>query len=492
MSSSHTWIRNDDLRRIRQDAARTQRAEAETARIRSEAQARERRINEQHQANLNSLNRTIQQMGQNNTREMDRLRTETRTALGTQAANFRAQLERERESARAEMRAERARTASEISRINSRIDRTDAAVASVRRVTDAISTRVDSMDREYDRRFNEIAQRESDNRERASMHLAILSELLNSISTLKPNKFTDGELYANLLALQNNIRQNIENGQYDAALALAQGSILDAQRLLTRLTILNDEFNERLRTVRALQNQIRETIEGFGEAADNVITYTDANDVEYVQEYDIDEWSGGMFSGIVSRFEAISARLDGAEDATDIDLEELERINCSLEHVTESIEECDRIAQDAVIGSYAVEETSHTIFDVMRSEGYTASESTFADNDEKKPFVQSFVDGNGNTVSIVVANGENPEQAVIALETYNEGAEPDEFVRRTAREGIYSALRERGIEIEDVEHRDDCDKNPTSDAFIANSVAEYAEANSARRQQDAERVVQSI
>ena len=32
----------------------------------------------------------------------------------------------------------------------------------------------------------------------------------------------------------------------------------------------------------------------------------------------------------------------------------------------------------------------------------------------------------------------------------------------------------------------------TSDAFIANSVAEYAEANSARRQQDAERVVQSI
>lgn len=492
MSSSHTWVRNDDLRRIREQAARAQRAEAEAARIRSEAQERERRINQQHQSNLNSLNRTIEQMGQNNSREMDRLRTETRTALGTQAANFRVRLERERESARAEMRAERERTANEISGINRRIDRTDAAVASVRRVTDSLSTRIDGMAREYDRCFNEIAQRESDNKERASMHLALLSELLNSISTLKPNKFTDGELYANLLSLQNSIRQNIENGQYDAALSLAQGSILDAQRLLTRLTILNDEFNERLRAVRALQNQIRETIEGFGPDVQNVITYTDANGEKYEDRYEIDEWSGGMFSDIVSRFETISTRVDGAEDATDIDLEELERINCSLEHVVSCIEECDRIAQDAVIASYAVEETSRTIYDIMRSEGYTDSESDFADGDKKKPFVQSFVDDNGNTVSIVVASGNNSEQSVIALETYNEGDEPDEYVRRTAREGIYSALRERGIEIEDVEHRDDCDKNPTSDAFIANSVEEYTQATSTRLQEEAARVVQSI
>ena len=116
----------------------------------------------------------------------------------------------------------------------------------------------------------------------------------------------------------------------------------------------------------------------------------------------------------------------------------------------------------------------------MRSEGYTDSESDFAYGDKKKPFVQSFVDDNGNTVSIVVASGNNSEQSVIALETYNEGDEPDEYVRRTAREGIYSALRERGIEIEDVEHRDDCDKNPTSDAFIANSVEEYTQATSTR------------
>lgn len=492
MSSSHTWIRNDELRRIRQDAARVQRAEAETARIRSEAQVRERRINEQHQANLNSLNRTIQQMGQNNTREMERLRTETRTALGAQAASFRAQLEQERASARVAMRAERERTENAIANVNSRIDRTNMAVDGIRRATDIIARRVDNMAQQYNTMFNQIAQQEADDKERASMHLAMLSDLLSSISALKPNKFTDGEVYADLLSLQDSIRQNIENGQYDAALALAQGSILDATRLLDRLAILNDEFNERLREVRALQNQIRETIEGFGEHAENVITYTDSNNVEHVEEYDIDEWSGGMFGGIVSRYESIAARLDRAEDAPNIDLEELERINCSLEHVSESIEECDRIAQDAVISSFAVEETSGTIYSIMRAEGYTASESAFADNDEKMPFVQSFVDGNGNTVSIVVANGENPEQAVIALETYNEGAEPDEFVRRTAREGIYSALRERGIEIEDVEHRDDCDKNPTSDAFIANSVAEYSEAASTRREQEVARVVQSI
>lgn len=492
MSSSHTWIRNDDLRRIRQEAARAQRAEDETARIRRESQARERRINEQHQANLDSLNRTIQQMGRNNTREMESLRMETRTALGMQAASFREQLARERESARAEIRAEHERTANEISRIDGRINRANAQIASIRHVTDTMSNRIDEMSREYDRRFNEIAQRESDNKERAVMHLAVLSELIDGISSLKPNKFTDGVLYANLITLRNNVRQNIENTQYDASLALAQGSILDAQRLLTRLTIMNDEFNESLRNVRVLQNQIREEIDGFGEAADNVIMYTDSNGTEYAHEYDINEWSGGMFNSIVTRFEAISARLDGAENDTDIDLDELERIAGSLERVIGSIEECDRIAQDAVISSYAVEETSHTIYEVMRAEGYVNNASAFADDDEKKPFIQSFVDDNGNTVSVVVANGELPEQAVVALETYNEGAERDDFVRRTAREGIYSALRERGIEIEDVENRDDCDKNPTSDAFIENSVAEYTEINSTRRQQDVNRVVQSI
>ena len=492
MSSYQTYIRNDELSRLRQQAERVQRAEAEMQRIREQTQARERNISQQYQNNLSSLNRTIQQLGNNNTREMERLRTETRSALGAQAAAFRDQLQREREAARAEIQAERTRTANEIANVNNRIDRTNRAVDGIRRATDTIARRVDSMAREYDRRFNEIAQREAGNKERAFLHSAELSDLLASIEALKPNKFTDGTEYTDLSSLLDSINQNIENGQYDAALALAQGNILNARHLFATLTVINEEFNDRLRRVRTLQSELRERIESYGDKAGNELIYPGKDGEEFRQQYDINEWSGGMFGRIVARFEEISERLENAEEDISIDLEEIERISLSLEHIEESITECDTFARNELIASYAVEETARTIYQALNDEGYSNVENGFVDGDERKPYPLVFDDGNGNTVSVVVSQGENPEQAVISFETFHDSKEPDEYIRRTTRDGINSALRDRGIEIEDVEHRDDCDKNPTSGDFIANSVAEYSQAVLERRNGDMARVIESI
>lgn len=499
MSSDHTWIRNSELRRIREQASRVQRAEAEAQRIRQQSAERERRITQQYQANINSINNTVQQIGRRTSDEIARLSSETRNALGQQAVNFRQQLEQERNSARAAIRQERERTDREISAINNRVGavegrvrRAEAAIDGVRRATDAINTRVNSMYADFSRRFDAIAQREADHRDRANIYLAQLSDLMTTISNLQPERFTDGVQYADLNATMQNIISNIENGQYDAAVSLAQNAIIDASRLVTFLTINNDEFNERLSQIRSEQNRILERIEGFGPSSQNEIEFTDSSGEEYSQTYDINEWSGGLFNELVSEFNAVSERLRNVENDSSIDIEELERIGNNLTHIDESITDCDSYARDELIRSYSVEDTARRIYDALSEEGFELGENGFENDDERAPFTLNCEDDAGNTVSVVIASGDAVDKPSFMIEAYTPGDEQDETLRAAIKDGVITAITEHGVEVEHTEHRNDCHKNPNINAFAENSLNECAEILQERRNAARARVVESI
>lgn len=490
MSSSHTWIRNDDLRRIREQATRAQalvqRAENETRRIKEQAKERERIINQQHQANINSLNSTIQQMGRTNAREMENLRTETRETLGAWSANFRRQLDAERANARAVLQEERARTNREISAINSRVSavesrvqRTETAVAGIRRATELLNDRVTDIARDFSRRFDEIAQRESDQAERARLYLGQLTTLISTIQGMHPEKFTPRQLQR-LIDMRNAIIDNINDGIYQAAISLAQDANIDANRQIHVLNIDNERFNERIAEVRNRGNEIRERIDGFSSEADNAIQVrVSGEDVSW--DYDIRYWSDGQFETIVSQFETIQARLNDAENDDSIDLEELERIACTLDYIDEAITDCDTYARNELISSFSIEDTANRIYDILSEEGWDLSENGFENNDEKNPYALNCTDGAGNTVSIVIGSGETAEQPSFIVEVYGDDVEHNEVRRRATKEGINAALEASGIVIEETEHRDDCAQNPNVETFLTNSMGRCSEIMNRRR-----------
>ena len=143
---------------------------------------------------------------------------------------------------------------------------------------------------------------------------------------------------------------------------------------------------------------------------------------------------------------------------------------------------------------------ARTVYEVFTGEGYSVGENGHATGDEKRPYSFLINDDEGNTISVVVAqdvesqliedgNSQKPQQAVIALETYNDG---DDFMRQTVEETIRTALGERGICISDSVHRTDCGYNPTPESFVENSVEQYSNIADRNRQETISRVVQSI
>lgn len=486
MSSSHTYVRNDDLRRIREQAARVQRAEAESRRIQEQAKEREIAINQQHQANIDLLNSTIEQIGRSNAREMDNLRAETRETLGVWSANVRQQLNAETSNIRSIVRDERERTNREISAINtrvgaveSRIQRTETAVAGIRRATELLNDRVSDISRNITRRFDEIANRESGHEEMARLCLTQLSSLITTIQDMHPEKFTPGEL-SRLIRIRESILNDINDGIYQAAVSLSQDAIIDATRQVVALTEYNHIYNERIAEIRQRANEIQQRIEGYGKEADNAIV-VNVGGQEISWDYDIRYWSDNQFETVVSQFEAIQTRLNNADNDDNINLEELERIACSLEYTDEAITECDEYARNELISSFAIEETANRIYNTLSTEGWILGENGYRNNNEKEPYILNFRDGAGNIVSIVVGSGETPEQASYIVETYGDGFEPSDVRRRATKEGVTAALEANGITSETTEHKDDCDENPNVEAFVSNSAEICNEIMNRRR-----------
>lgn len=307
---------------------------------------------------------------------------------------------------------------------------------------------------------------------RARATLEEADRLLGQIRALHPEALLPEE-YAALEALRASIAANLEAGDFQAALAVSQGSVLRAGRLLTRLAVLNQRQEARTAVLRAQASELQLRAERLASPGGALAFELDGEAAEL--PYDISFWSHGAFDGIAGQIAALSARL---QSPAPLGEEELRAAAGQLAQLGELLDRCDREARRELAGAAAVDHTVQRLYNGLNARGWTLTGSGRQDGDSRKPYSMTYDDGLGNTVSIVVAGGEDPETPSFFYEAFS----PSEGMAAAVKADVGAALRAEGLIPGPVTERDDCALNHSPGAFIARAEREAAQL-SARRQE---------
>jgi len=425
MSHSYRSVRTEEYDRLRREAQNAERLQSENETIRANAAAREREINSLYKKNLDSLNSRITQVRQESSAEVNRISRDFRSRLAEQSAQH----------------------AKDFENVNNRVS--------------AVDNKVNEMEEYFNSRFDEFERTSSDKRERANRNSQLLDDVLYTIGQLRPDKFEPGKL-ADLKRLRDDAGKNIQNGDYEAAIATLEGGIRSAHKLAARLTILNNEFNTLLRETSLRANKIRERIESFEPSNGNTIEFSFEGE-DYCFEYDITHWAGEQYNAIKTRMSGLLQQLEEAP-ASQLDIQGLERLSNEFRHVDSDLSDCDRLGRDEMVRSCVAEDMVKRIHNFLSDKGWSAFKTEHLDNDDRQPYQMIYTDGAGNKVAIVIHGTENPESPSFS-------AHPDsdnDFVKNNVLDWIADGLQDVGVDLSPPEKSEACEANPTAEEFAHN------------------------
>lgn len=436
MSSNHTRVSAREWSEMQQRIADTNayvinRAE-EAQRIRAEAERRSREIAAAHEANTRAVNQAVNTLVNAYQRTLEEAQGQFAARIAAQSADFRGQLQ--------EMLQE------------------------VRNVSDSLrrsDSRVDALARQYHDAFQARLTQVGQGKERAQAIVQELDRFLRQIQELNPERFAPGD-YAALGALRASAAANIRTGDYQAAAIVSQNSILTAARILTRLTLANETYNQQLAEARTEAAAVANHVEELS-SRDGVLS-VEIGGEQQEYEYDIAYWSDGGFDALRNQLAAAEARLSSGG----LSVRELAETRNEIAQIRTRLEQCDQRARRAMAGTVFVEDTVSRLDNSLSDRGWELVEAGHHEGDAREPYALRYDDGNGNTVSIVVSAGEKTDEPIYALEVFSEDAVRASIIK----EGIHASMEEEGVRIEGIERRDDCHRNPTPEVFRQNMVAE--------------------
>ena len=231
----------------------------------------------------------------------------------------------------------------------------------------------------YDAAFQARLEQLTQGAQRAEMILEELDRLLGQIQQLNPERFRPVD-YTTLQTLRNSVEQNIQNGDYQAATLVSQGSILTATRVLAQLTVDNDTYGRQLEAARIemanLQNRINEL------ASDAGVLAVEVQGQRQEFDYDINYWSNGEFQEIQNRLTQVQARLM----EPDLSVAELNELGNQVNSLQNELEQCDQRARRAMAGSVFVEETADRLSEILGEQGWEATIDQHHGEDAKAPY----------------------------------------------------------------------------------------------------------
>lgn len=324
--------------------------------------------------------------------------------------------------------------------------------------------------------FNDYIAREADAGKRAGLLSEELNSMLAQIEQLSPEVFKPAE-YNGLLSLVNHVAENISRGDYNAALTVSQNGILESTQLLTRLMILNEQYNDRLANVQSQMLDLRQRFDSFDSEADGVIP-VNVGDETIDYEYDISFWSEGNYETLRERFNYLANILDHADEVK-IPEKQLQDVEGEIGVLSQLLDECDLFAREAMIAS-ASNFRSAEVADVFINQlGYRLQASGYKDDDDRKPYTMTYVNGNGTELVAVLASSGNSEKPEFIIEVVSD----DEVEADITKRGVLSGLQSAGAELTVPAISNDCENNTTADAFINRVVAERETLRQSRRPQ---------
>lgn len=332
-----------------------------------------------------------------------------------------------------------------------RMDSLRRSIHDVRGQADRVDAKIDELADSVTARFRAIADAAERERSRAQIYVNQFEELLRQVNELHPDKLTPGVVEQELAPVSNFLAMDMANGDYQAAIGVAQTKIPEAVALRTRLELLNAEF-------RALQAEAAQLMEELGQEirrlqdADRNSGTVHVGGNGYAYDGDIVFWTNDLFTLAEQNFAGACRRWELAE--AEMDLESMRITIDQLNRIAIQMTECEELAHHEFQIFAMVQNLAASIYEVLTAdEAWTLSQSGFAEGDARRAFRMAYTDGDGSTASFVlIPNREVSAQGkpgeIQFMVDVCDGIQTRSRERcRILRDGILSRLQSREIDI---------------------------------------------
>lgn len=406
---------------------------------------------------LNDLRYRSQLAEQRRSRAEQDLREAHRRLAETEAAASR-RIDGDRQRLQAALRAEEDRLSGEFSRLQSSLDQAiQQQNRELHRQLDGLrgdlartNARVDSAEQQikdltdrFDREFRAIADRSAAQRERAQCYRDQLDGLLRGIDGLHPEQLAPGQAEP-LRDSRRFLDADLANGDYQAAIGVAQSNLPAALRLLGELEQRNGEYDRLSVQVRASILQVRQRMQELEDPKGNAAV-VQSSDLEFSYNGDIEFWSGGLLGQLCASFDREQGQVE--EYLADMDLENLRIAVERIPQYLPRLDLCRQFAREEFHLSCGVQELALNLHDALTEDGsWALTRSGFPEGDPRRSYWAVFQDPLGHTAAAVVQpnrGGEPP--AVFSLDACDGDQVRNEGLCAILRDGALARLTDWGI-----------------------------------------------
>ncbi len=424
-------------------------------------------VNSETTAAINNINRSLERTTDDIYRDMERISDETRLAIGRLRVEHNQQIQGIKD---------------DISLANRNIQQ--------------VGSRIDSLAAEHDRKMREIARNISAQKDRGVFYRNMLTDCMAQLSELHPDKLAP-EDYSFLNGLAEFIEDDIKTGDYQAAIALAQQAVVDAQRLRISLELMNQDFERLSNEISGLRSGIDSTIDTYKKPEKNRVRlgkpYEDAGE-EF--DGDIVHWAQDVIENLFSMYYNECNQLDN-EFVPNMDIDNMETALDAIKPVPEKLEGCRVIAHDEFYVYDRVCDMMSNIHNALtRDESWTLSSSGFSNEDNRLAYTAVYKphDGEHAVTVMVLPNrpvarrtktrrGETVEYGPVQVRintTDSNGRVDDKYTCEDVRQAVLSRLESDGVGIDFDELRRATAENTASEVFISRANAEGSKSRESR------------
>lgn len=390
--------------------------------------------------------------------EKDRLRRIEKD--GARAADRDAALMRERMAAETdrlldgidevsdEMRAALDRHVAETQR---EMDGMRRSITEVQRQAERLDDKVDNLAASVSARFQALADATTREHYRARLYTNQFNETMRRVTALHPEKLTPGVVEQELAPVSDFLATDLVNHDYQAAIGLAQSKLPEAIALHSRLEYLNALFRDLQEEATALIEEMQQRMGALQDTARNCQSIQ-VGEQHYEYDGDIVFWTSELFNQVTQNLEGICQRYAQAE--TDMDLDGMRLAICQLHQIALQISECEDLALHEFQIFGMVQNLASVIHSVLtQDEAWALSGSGFAEDDARRAFQMTYVDGDGNTASfVVIPNREvsdhgQPGEVQFLVDVCDGSTTQNPHRCQVLRNGILARLEHYGVQI---------------------------------------------
>lgn len=342
-----------------------------------------------------------------------------------------------------------------------------------------VGQRIDELADQFNSNINSILSRVENQKDRARAYSNQLRLLLEHIAELHPDKLTPGEyeLLSEGLAYA---ESDANNGDYEAAIGVAQTHIPVAAELRTRLEVLNDEFSQLIVQIHDRCNEVYSRIQELRipEKNQQMLSFKDPEKAEF--DGRIPFWSNGVFEEIVDRFERICDDIENNYEIS-MDIESLRRALGDVLVINRNLDECISFAHSEYLEFVGVQSLVRRIHETLTfDDAWHIIDSGFADDDERRSYSLSYENGAGLTATLVIMptrdvvrrnrNGSvEYGETQFRIDVFQVGDDQDVQLCNLTRSGILAQLVDGGVDVGNNANLQGATTN-NSDEFISTIV----------------------